>query len=390
MAKFADVAAPTLDELVTLATQVRNHCKTYKVSQLALNLPTELRTPVLIGQLSLYIETASYSFSYKTLVPEFVLQTVTFLVESPETVTSNLEYVYYRVISKNKQIARDLCNGRANRVTVTTMIEAATQASKAHDSLELTVIQGEELVKKNMNLLYNVGKGSEIQPAMVSLRYQGVPESDEYIALVGKGIIFDTGGYDIKMRMMGLMYLDKCGACNVLAAMQAIAELGLKINVVCALGVAENSISSNSYRPSDIITTMKGFTVEINNTDAEGRLAMASAMTWVQTTYKITTLMQFATLTGAALGALGVTHAAVFSNDDELLQNLKDVSKKVNEPVWNLPITPLLVEGLKHPHADYTNLNRASFSGCAYAAGFLRLFIEEGVKWAHFDIAGTA
>lgn len=123
------------------------------------------------------------------------------------------------------------------------------------------------------------------------MEYKGNPDSDEFIALVGKGVIFDTGGLNIKTRTMKSMFTDKCGACGVLAAFQAIVELGLKVNVVGALGVAENSVSSNSYRPSDIIKSLKGLTVEIDNTDAEGRLAMASAMTWVQRTYKVKELL---------------------------------------------------------------------------------------------------
>jgi len=133
-----------------------------------------------------------------------------------------------------------------------------------------------------MNLLYNVGKGSDKRPALVALCYKGNPNLDTYTALVGKGIIYDTGGYNIKPTgSMETMYLDKCGASNVFATMKAIATLGLKVNVVAALALAENSISGGAYRPSDIIQSKKGLTVEIGNTDAEGRLAMASAMTWV-------------------------------------------------------------------------------------------------------------
>lgn len=241
-----------------------------------------------------------------------------------------------------------------------------------------------------MNLLYNVGKSSEIQPAMISLEYKGNPDSDEFIALVGKGVIYDTGGLNIKLQMMKIMFSDKCGACDVLATFQAVVELGLKVNVVCALGVAENSISSNSYRPSDIIKTMAGFTVEVDNTDAEGRLAMASAMTWVQKTYKVRELVQVATLTGGQIAALGMRTAAVFSNDDELVETLEESSELAQAPVWHMPIPDEFDTAIVPPHADYENFTPGPKASSSGAAAFLRLFIEEGVKWAHIDIAGPS
>ena len=242
-----------------------------------------------------------------------------------------------------------------------------------------------------MNLLYNVGKGSEKRPAMVSLCYKGNPDLDSYTALVGKGIIYDTGGLNIKPTGgMEPMYLDKCGASAVFATMKAIATLGLKVNVVAALALAENSVSGSAYRPSDIIESMKGITVEIGNTDAEGRLAMASAMTWVQREYKVHTLIQLATLTGAILVALGKRIGGLFSNSDELSAKLTASTTAFNEPLWRLPIPEEVAEGMEGKVSDAININRAVGCGSGSAAAFLRLFIEEGVEWAHLDIAGSS
>lgn len=379
-----------MKEVAALGVLIRNHAKQYKVASIAVVLPEALRTPTLFGQLSYAIEMASYQYHLKTTDLPFVLEAVTFLVADVAGIEDHQDYKFFRVGSRNKAIARDLGNGRANIVTVTEMINQAKQVHEAFPDTKLTIIQGEELLEHDMNLLYNVGKAAEVQPAMVSLEHRGNPDSEDFIAVVGKGLIYDNGGLNIKTRMMKAMFTDKCGACDVLAAFQGVLELGLKVNVVCALGVAENSISSNSYRPSDIITSKAGITIEVDNTDAEGRLAMASAMTWVQKAYPVKELIQYSTLTGGSMVALGFRTGALFSNNDQMIETFKDISKTVHEPVWHMPLLECALPPLKVPHADYQNMNSSYWASCPAAATFLKLFVEDGVQWTHFDIAGPS
>lgn len=180
-----------------------------------------------------------------------------------------------------------------------------------------------------MNLIYNVGKGATSEPRCVTLLYKGNPESDDVdIALVGKGLTFDTGGLNLKPTgSIEDMYFDKAGACAVMGALHGTFELGIKKNVVFALGFAENAIDNKSYKPMDIIKSMKGITVEVGNTDAEGRLVLADVFTYVQKEYKPQKLVNLATLTGAIMVALGNETAGVFSNDAEFAKEIIDSGK---------------------------------------------------------------
>jgi leucyl aminopeptidase len=185
------------------------------------------------------------------------------------------------------------------------------------------------------------------------------------------------------------MYYDKAGACAVMGALKGAMELGIKKNVVFAMGFAENSINSKSYKPLDIIKSMKGITVEIGNTDAEGRLVLADTFTFVQREYKPKKLVDLATLTGAIMVALGQETAGLFSNDDDFAQEIKESGKEVFEPLWHMPITNEAKEAIKGSTADISNSGKSRWGGSSKAAAFLERFIEKGVKWVHLDIAGA-
>ena len=191
-----------------------------------------------------------------------------------------------------------------------------------------------------MNLLHAVGKGATSEPRCVAVYYKGNPASDDVeVALVGKGITFDTGGLHLKgYGNMEQMYLDKGGACSVIGALHGAMELGLKINAVFAMGLAENAIDAKSYKPMDIITSLKGYTVEIDNTDAEGRLILADTFTYVQREFKPKRLIDLATLTGAIRIARGLETAGHFSNDDDFAQELSVGGHDVFEKTWRMPI----------------------------------------------------
>ena len=294
--------------------------------------------------------------------------------------------------TKYSLMARDLVNERPNVATTSYMIKKANEIAMAHSNITIHTIVGEELKEQGLNLLYSVGKGSSEPPALVSLKYEGDPSNKENItALIGKGIVFDAGGLNIKPTgSIEDMFIDKAGACTVLSVLKGIAEMKLPINVVVTIALAENFLGNNCYRPSDIITSLKGLTVEIGNTDAEGRLVLADAMTWTQMQYKPHTMIELSTLTGACMVALGDEMGGLFSNNDILARNIQKLGDIVNEPFWRLPITDDHRETMKSTHADLNNAGKSKYGGASKAAAFLEYFVEKNVKWAHLDIAGPA
>jgi len=242
-----------------------------------------------------------------------------------------------------------------------------------------------------MNLFYNVGKGAESEPRCITVLYKGNPESDDIdISFVGKGLTYDTGGLNLKPTgSIEDMYYDKAGACAVLGALKGTLDLGVKKNIVFAMGFAENAIDSKSYKPMDIIKSRKGITVEIGNTDAEGRLVLADTLTYVQQEFKPKRVVNLATLTGAIMVALGNETAGLFSNNDDFAQEIKDCGKSVFEAYWHMPITAEAKEAIKGAAADISNSGKSRWGGSSKAAAFLERFIEKDVQWAHLDIAGA-
>jgi leucyl aminopeptidase len=190
-----------------------------------------------------------------------------------------------------------------------------------------------------MGLFHAVGRAALSEPRLIVVKYEGDPDNKDCIALVGKGLTYDTGGLNLKPTgSMENMYGDKNGACAVLGALHGVLNSQPKINIVFALGIAENAIDSRSYKPGDILKSMKGLTVEIGNTDAEGRLVLADTFTYVQREFKPTEMIDLATLTGACMVALGSETAGLFSNNDEMASSLLKSGTKVFEPLWRLPI----------------------------------------------------
>jgi leucyl aminopeptidase len=253
------------------------------------------------------------------------------------------------------------------------------------------VLEGNDLLKESMNLFHAVGRSAESQPRLVLVEYNGDPSTQERLALVGKGVTFDTGGLNLKPTgYMEDMYGDKGGACAVIGCLHGVLATRPKINIVFAMGFAENSIDSKSYKPGDIIKSRKGLTVEIGNTDAEGRLVLCDTLTYVQDKFKPHTIIDLATLTGAVKVALGNYTAGLFSNDDDLAGLIADAGKSVDESFWRLPIFDEHREAMKSSFADLNNKGNTPYGGSSQGASFLERFIEKDVRWAHLDIAGPA
>ena len=252
-------------------------------------------------------------------------------------------------------------------------------------------LRGDDLAKDGLNLLYAVGCAAETPPALIILEYRGDPHSEDTLALVGKGVSYDTGGLNLKGAVhMNEMHLDKGGACSVLGAFRGIALSGARVNVNVALALAENAIGPRSYKPGDIIQGHNGVTVEIGNTDAEGRLCLADAISYVQKECSPKVLIDMATLTGAVVVALGVQTAGVMGNHLPLTFDLCESGNSVFEYSWPLPIARDHIQAIKGTYADISNIGKPGAGGGSSCAGaFLGKFVEEGVKWAHVDVAGT-
>lgn len=266
----------------------------------------------------------------------------------------------------------------------------AKQAGLRHRVIDFKAAQ-----KLGMGGLVNVGKGSAVKPCISILEYAPKGTSGrargKHLVLVGKTLTYDTGGYSLKVNngMKGMKY-DKLGGAAVLGTMQAIAALGLPIRVTAVLGVAENMVNGESYRPDDIITMHNGVTVEVTNTDAEGRLVLADAMSWACRTLKPTHLVDLATLTGGVVTALGNFSAGLFCNDASLRTAIERSASATAEKVWWLPLWPEHREFMRSQHADLINSNPSRMAHPIQGAAFLSYFVDESLPWAHLDIAGVA
>jgi leucyl aminopeptidase len=285
-------------------------------------------------------------------------------------------------------IAKDLINTPANELTPEGFV-SFVQAN-ALPELQLTVWDDKKLLEDGLNLVAAVGRGSANAPRFVKLSYAGAPESEKNVAIVGKGITFDSGGSNLKPTgSMEDMKHDMAGAASVYAVANLIAEQKLPINLHAYIPLAENIIGGNAIRPGDVITSYSGKTVEVLNTDAEGRLILADAL-YMATQTKPEVIIDIATLTGAAVIALGESCAAAFSNRKFLSKQLCDIASKVGEPVWELPLLEVYAKRLKSKVADLQNMSTVGRSaGTVMAALFLKEFVDN-YPWIHLDVAGTA
>lgn len=285
-------------------------------------------------------------------------------------------------------IARDLVNEPANILYPETLGKAVKEIGNNY-GFQVEVKDEKEIKALGMDAFLSVGKGSANKPRLIVMRYFGDEDNKEKIlGLVGKGLTFDAGGYTIKPTAgMLTMKCDMGGAAAVIGSMAAIAKGKCKINVVAVVAACENLISGESYKPGDVIGSMAGKTIEIVNTDAEGRLTLADAVTYIVREEKVAEVIDIATLTGAALSALGTTTTAVVTNDDEFYRELEAVTKYTGEQVWQLPSFPEYKKLLSSNIADLKNATKVA--GTIAAGLFIGEFVE-AKPWLHLDIAGTA
>ena len=284
-------------------------------------------------------------------------------------------------------LARDLGNLPGNVCTPTYLAGAARDLAK-HYRMKLTVLERAQMEKLGMGALLSVARGSVQPPKLIVLEYRGGPAGQRPVALVGKGITFDTGGISLKPAPeMDEMKFDMCGAASVLGTLKAIAEMKLRINVVGLIPATENMPGGRATKPGDIVTTMSGQTVEILNTDAEGRLILCDALTYAER-YKPQAVIDIATLTGACVIALGHVVSGLFANDDALAREVLNAGEAAGDRAWHLPLHDEYQEQLNSNFADFANIGGRP-AGAVTAACYLSRFTKK-FKWAHLDIAGTA
>ncbi len=286
-------------------------------------------------------------------------------------------------------LARDLANSPPNIMTPTALAEAAEKMCKA-EGMAFSKLDEKKLRKIGANTLLAVGEGSRQESCMVIMEYAPKGhEKDNPIVFVGKGLTFDSGGISIKPAAnMHMMKSDMAGAAAVVGAMQAISQSNLERRVIGVLAVAENMPGGNAMRPGDVVKSLNGKTVEILNTDAEGRLVLCDALTYVQNEWTPAFVVDIATLTGACAVALGTDVAGLFSDDTKLVDEIISIGKVVGDNFWQLPLWPAYEDGLKSEVADIAHMG-AREGGAISAALYLKSFVEKDVRWAHLDIAGT-
>ncbi len=360
----------------------------YKKHHLLLEMEhvPELRPRLFAAALTL----AQYSFDeYKTKKADSIKVDI-LAIHVCETKDLTIEHIKVnraQVLTESTNYARDLGNMPGNKLTPSILAEKAKQlAADVGSSVE--VLDEKDMEKLGMGALLSVSQGSDEEAKLITLKHTH-PSATKTVAIVGKGLTFDAGGTSLKpSKGMQDMKFDMCGAAAVLGAFRAIALNNVAVNVICVVPSSENLINGKATKPGDVITSYSGKTIEVYNTDAEGRLILCDAMAYTAEKEKPDIMIDVATLTGACIVALGHEMSAIISEDDELQNELITAGKEVHERLWPLPINDDYKSLLKGKDADLCNIGPA-YAGTVTAACFLSNFTGD-TRWAHLDIAGTA
>jgi len=345
-------------------------------------------TPAAIGELAAGLRLRHYRFDkYKSARPDDATGELTITLHVADPAAAEAAIADRGATVDGTLLARDLINEPAN---VLGPVEFAARAAElAQHGVDIEILEPEALEKLGMNSLLCVAQGSDRPARLVVMQWHGGDSGAAPLAFVGKGVVFDTGGISIKPgASMEDMKGDMGGAAAVTGLMLALARRKAPVNVVGVIGLVENMPSGNAVRPGDIIRAMSGTTIEVINTDAEGRLVLADALWYTQDRFKPKAMINLATLTGAIVVALGHEHAGLFSNDDELATRLQNAGLSANEKLWRMPLAPAYDKLIESKFADIRN-SVGRPAGSITAAQFLQRFVND-VPWAHLDIAGTA
>ena len=303
--------------------------------------------------------------------------------------TSNSDQIKFKALEEGTFYTRDLVSEPGNVLHPDEYAKRINSLKK--NGLKINIYDEKKLKKLGMNALLGVGQGSIRGSYLVTIEWNGVKNKSAPLAFVGKGVCFDTGGYSLKpAKFMEDMTYDMAGSAAVVGLMKNLALRKAKVNAVGVVGLVENMVSGNAQRPGDIVKSYSGKTIEILNTDAEGRLVLADALTFTEKKFKPKFIVDLATLTGAIIVSLGSEYAGLFSNDDKLSKQLLDAGEKVQEKLWRMPLHKNFDKLIDSKNADMQNINYVGGAGSTTAAQFLQRFILNKTPWAHLDIAGMA
>ena len=339
-----------------------------------------------VADLSLGLALRGYDFTTHKTAEAEVSAPATILVTKPEEVAAEAKPMM--ALAEGVFFTRDLVNEPSN--VLTTSDFAARLAAMQDLGLEVEILEEEDLARLGMGALLGVGQGSDSPSKVVVMQWNGGETGAPPLALIGKGVVFDTGGISLKPAGgMEDMTMDMGGGGVVAGVMRALALRGAKANVVGLVGLVENMPGPNAQRPGDVVKSMKGDTIEVINTDAEGRLVLADVMWYAQDRFKPAGMIDLATLTGAIIIALGHENAGVFSNNDALCDAFLKAAKAEGEGAWRMPLGQAYDDKLKSRIADMKNVGGRD-AGSITAAQFLQRFVKDDCPWIHLDIAGVA
>ena len=333
----------------------------------------------------------SYTFNkYKTLNKKKVNKKINIKIITSHKQKIETNYKYYNAIKEGVFLARDLVSEPPNVLNPETYVKKIKKLSKL--GLKIKAYDEKAMKKLGLNALLGVGQGSINKSYLVTIEWSGKKKSKQNpLAFVGKGVCFDTGGISLKPgKFMEEMKYDMAGSAVVVGLLKLFALRKAKINAVGVVGLVENMPGGNAQRPGDIIKSFSGKTIEVLNTDAEGRLVLADALSFTEKKYNPKFIIDLATLTGAIIVSLGEEYAGLFSNNDELSKKIYKAGENVNEKVWKLPLHKNYDKLINSSIADVQNINYAGGAGSITAAQFLQRFILNKTPWAHLDIAGMA
>jgi len=328
-------------------------------------------------------------FKSKPETPTHPLKGLVLAVEADARKASEAGIAEARAIAAGVSFCKDLANRPANVCTPTHLAEQAGALAREFDTITTTVLEESDMAELGMGALLAVSRGSRQPAKLITMEYRGARTDTKPVVLVGKGVTFDSGGISIKpAAAMDEMKYDMGGAASVFGAMRACAEMGIRANVVGVVPSTENMPDGNATRPGDILHTMSGQTVEVLNTDAEGRLILCDALTYAKR-FEPDAVLDMATLTGACIIALGAHASALLTRNDGMAKHLQAAGEKSGDRCWRLPLWDEYQEQLKSPFADFANVGGRP-AGTITAACFLARFTRDYDRWAHLDIAGTA
>ncbi len=387
---LAGVGKGTVDDFEKLGAAVAARLLTSGETEAVIDLSGLAITPSpeAVARLASGIVLRGWRYDvYRTKLPEKQKPTLQGVSICGAPVGSEAAWEAARGVVEGVAFTRELVTEPANVVFPETFVERCRKLEAL--GVEIEVLGREQMAAAGMGALLGVSQGSVREPQLLVMRWDGTGgKKSPPLVFVGKGVTFDTGGISLKPPAgMEDMKWDMGGAGAVAGTMLALATRKAKAHVVGVCALVENMPDGNAQRPGDVVTSMSGQTIEVINTDAEGRLVLCDAMTWVQRKYAPKVMIDLATLTGAMIISLGFEHAGIFSNDDELSDSLIKAGKAAGDPLWRFPLSPAYDKLIESPIADMKNVGPRE-GGSITAAQFLQRFVDEGVKWAHLDIAG--